>query len=58
MAFAEFGGHPGFLMFDHEKHNFGPSILRQGPNLLDYSYSTHPVLRTGVQLPSPPSALE
>jgi hypothetical protein len=56
-GFATFGGHPGFLMFDHEKHHFGSLILRQGPNLLDYFDRTHPVLRTGVRLPSPPQSL-
>jgi hypothetical protein len=42
-GFAEFGGNPGFLMFDHETHHFGPLFLREGANLLDYFYGTHPL---------------
>ena len=40
---AEFGGNPGFFVFDHETHYFGPLLLREGPNLLDYFYGTHPL---------------
>ena len=38
-------------MFDNEKHHFGPLFLSQGPNLLDYFYSSHPVLRQGFDSP-------
>ena len=30
-------------MFDHETHYFGPLLLREGPNLLDYFCGTHPL---------------
>jgi hypothetical protein len=44
-GFGEFGGHPVLLMFDNEKHHFGPDVPQPGPNLLDYFYNTHAVLR-------------
>jgi hypothetical protein len=42
-GFAEFGGHPGLLMFENEKHHFGPDVPQPGPEfarlLLQHSSS-------------------